>query len=363
MIPYVQFDFFSRLGLPFLQLFGVLVALGVIIGDRVTVRQGAKRGLDPRDVRFLNARMVIGGFVMAHLVSVVFYFPHRIVESPLILINLWSGLSSFGGFVGAALTYLYFCRKEKIPPLPYADAVALGLAVGWIFGRLGCTTAHDHPGRHSHFFLAVRYPDGARHDLGFYELLFTLVLTVLLFVYARRPRPAGRIIGLFATLYAPVRFGLDFLRAVNDVPHPDARYAGLTPAQWACLLAFGVGVWLLRRPSPTLEFSGPPPPDAGEPVAAPAPASPSTPSPSPSPSPDSARTQPGAGGLRSQEIALGSGNEIVVSAAVVRQIGLAQEGRVAHEGGQVRQIARPCRNVARFGDEPLTHQPAKQGNV
>jgi phosphatidylglycerol---prolipoprotein diacylglyceryl transferase len=266
MIPYIELDFFARMGLPFLQLFGVLVALGVIIGDRITVRQGAKRGLDPRDVRFLNARMVIGGFVMAHLVSVVFYFPHRIAENPLILVNLWSGLSSFGGFVGAALTYLYFSRKEKIPALPYADSVALGLAVGWIFGRLGCTTAHDHPGRHSHFFLAVGYPDGARHDLGFDEFLFTLVLTAILFAYARRPRPAGRIIGLFAALYAPVRFALDFLRAVDDVPHPDARYAGLTPAQWACLVAFGVGVWLLRRPSPMLEFSGPPPPDAGEPV-------------------------------------------------------------------------------------------------
>jgi phosphatidylglycerol:prolipoprotein diacylglycerol transferase len=269
MIPYFAATPLLDLDLPLLgtvsiHWFGILVALGVIFGDRIVVREGEKRGLDARDLRYLNVRMVIGGFIMAHLVSVIFYFPERIKENPLVLLNVWSGLSSFGGFTGAALTYLYLSKKEKIPRLPYADVVALGLAVGWIFGRLGCTTAHDHPGRHTTFFLAVRYPDGARHDLGFYELLFTLVMTAILFAYARRPRPAGRLIGLFATMYAPVRFGLDFLRA-TDVARPDERYAGLTPAQWACMAAFVVGVWLLRRPSPMLEFTGPPPPHPAPP--------------------------------------------------------------------------------------------------
>lgn len=257
MIPYIDFKLFEFAGLP-IHMFGVLVAIGVILGDRITVREGAKRGLDPRDIRYLNARMVIGGFIMAHLVSVIFYFPERIKESPLVLLNLWSGLSSFGGFLGAAITYLYLSRKENIPALPYADAVALGLSVGWIFGRLGCTTAHDHPGRHTDFFLAVKYPDGPRHDLGLYELLFTIALTVFLHRYARKPRPAGRLIGWFALLYAPVRFGLDFLRA-TDVSRPDERYASLTPAQWACLGAFALGLWLIRRASPLLEFTGPPP--------------------------------------------------------------------------------------------------------
>jgi len=280
MIPYFAAKPLLDLDLPIfgtvaIHWFGILVALGVILGDRIVVREGEKRGLDARDVRYLNVRMVIGGFIMAHLVSVIFYFPERIKENPLVLINIWSGLSSFGGFIGAALTYLYLTKKEKIPRLPYADVVALGLAVGWIFGRMGCTTAHDHPGRHTTFFLAVRYPEGPRHDLGFYELLFTLVMTAILFWYARRPRPAGRIIGLFATMYAPVRFGLDFLRA-TDVARPDERYAGLTPAQWACMAALGVGVWLLRRPSPVLEFTGPPARE-GEP---PGPDQPSAPTPS-----------------------------------------------------------------------------------
>jgi phosphatidylglycerol:prolipoprotein diacylglycerol transferase len=256
MIPYVQSLLFEipAFTLPLIgevgplpiHLFGVLVALAVIVGDRIVVKEGVKRGLDARDVKYLNIRMVIGGFVMAHLVSVIFYYPERIAENPLVLLNIWSGLSSFGGFLGAAITYLWLTRREEIPRLPYADAVALGLAPAWILGRLGCFTAHDHPGRRTDFFLAVRYPEGARHDLGLYEMLFTIVIAAVLHWLARAPRPPGWIIGLAAVLYSPVRFGLDFLRA-TDTTSPDARYAGLTPAQWACIICLALGVWLMRR--------------------------------------------------------------------------------------------------------------------
>lgn len=250
MIPYFSGHLFDIGGVS-IYMFGVLVAIGVILGDRVVVAEGKRHGLDPQDVRFLNARMVIGGFIVAHLVSVIFYFPERIKESPLVLLNVWSGLSSFGGFLGALLAFLYYTKKEKIPRLAYADAVAPGLAVGWIFGRTGCFTAHDHPGRHTSFFLSVAYPGGARHDLGLDELLFTLVMTAILFWYRRKPRPPGHVIALLALMYAPVRFGLDFLRA-TDFGRPDQRYAGLTPAQWACLATFALAIKLMasrRQPA------------------------------------------------------------------------------------------------------------------
>ncbi|HEY4394553.1 MAG TPA: prolipoprotein diacylglyceryl transferase family protein [Polyangia bacterium] len=258
MIPYFSGHLFDIGSIP-IHLFGVLVAIGVIVGDRIVVKQGAKRGLDPQDVRFMNARIVIGGFIVAHLVSVIFYYPERIKENPLVLLNVWSGLSSFGGFLGALLAFLYYTKKEKIDRLAYADSVALGLAVGWIFGRTGCFTAHDHPGRHTSFFLSVNYPPlggypgGPRHDLGLDELLFTIVMTIVLFQYNKKPRPPGHVIGLAALMYAPVRFGLDFLRA-TDVALPDQRYAGLTPAQWACLATLVLGAHLMglipARPRP-----------------------------------------------------------------------------------------------------------------
>jgi phosphatidylglycerol:prolipoprotein diacylglycerol transferase len=249
MIPYFDGHLFDIGGIP-IHLFGVLVALGVIVGDRIVGIEAGKRGIDPRDAKYLNVWIVVAGFVVAHLVSVIFYFPERIKENPLVLVNVWAGLSSFGGFLGALLMFLYLTRKHDIPRLVYADCLALGLSVGWIFGRTGCFTAHDHPGAHTSFFLAVKYPDGPRHDLGLYELLFTIVLTIVLFRFAKKPRPPGHIVGLAATLYAPARFLLDFARA-TDVAHPDRRYLALTPAQWACVATAALGVHLLRKRAPT----------------------------------------------------------------------------------------------------------------
>lgn len=253
MIPYLN-GHVGTFNLPIvgtvpIELFGILVAIGVILGDRVVSTQAPRFGLDPRDVKYLNVWIVLVGFIVAHLVSVIFYFPERIVENPLVLLNVWSGLSSFGGFLGATLAFFYLTKKHKIPRLAYADVLALGLSIGWIFGRAGCFSAHDHPGRHTSFFLAVRYPDGPRHDLGFYEMLFTIGLSALLFAFARKRRPDGHVVGLAALLYGVARFGFDFLRA-TDVARPDRRYLALTPAQWACLATVALGIHLLRKRAP-----------------------------------------------------------------------------------------------------------------
>src|SRR5678816_4176215 len=106
MLPYFEGHLFTfpdwvpLIGNASIHMFGILVAIGVILGDRIVVKEGYKRGLDDRDVKFMNARIVIGGFIMAHLVSVIFYFPERIRDNPLVLVYIWSGLSSFGGFLG-----------------------------------------------------------------------------------------------------------------------------------------------------------------------------------------------------------------------------------------------------------------------
>jgi phosphatidylglycerol:prolipoprotein diacylglycerol transferase len=262
MIPYLN-GHVTTLNLPIfgtvpIEMFGILVAIGVIVGDRIVATQAPRFGLDPRDVKYLNVWVVLVGFIVAHLVSVIFYFPERIAENPMVLLNVWSGLSSFGGFLGALLAFLFLTKKHQIPRLAYADTLALGLSVGWIFGRAGCFSAHDHPGRHTSFFLAVRYPDGPRHDLGLEEMLFTVVMTAVLFAFSRKRRPDGHVIGLAAVMYGLARFGFDFLRA-TDVARPDRRYLALTPAQWACLATVALGVHLLRKRGPAADAPPPAP--------------------------------------------------------------------------------------------------------
>ena len=233
-------------GLGQLDWFSVLVALAIVVGVAVYDRVVA-RGGDVEPGSWLPEVTVVGGLVGAHLVHVLAYHPELMRDDPWVLVKIWAGLSSVGGFVGAALAALVLLRAKRQAFFPYADRLVVGLTVGWIFGRLGCATAHDHPGRLTDFPLGVAFPDGVRHDLGLYELLLTLfVLLPLLVAASRRPWRTGTLLGSWLAVYGAARLGLDVLRA-TDRSFVDARYLGLTPAQYVSAAMLVGGVALLVR--------------------------------------------------------------------------------------------------------------------
>ena len=217
----------------------MLVALGFIVGSKMSMMYARKHGLKADAIQDSSTLCLIFGFLGAHLFHVIAYEPSSILNNPVRLVQVWSGLSSYGGFIGAIVAMgVYFYRK-RIKFLPYTDALMFGLLIGWIFGRIGCFTAHDHPGKLSNFFLAVQYPGGARHDLGLYECLFTIVLLAIFCALWKLgfDRIKGFLCYIISGLYASVRFFLEFLRA-NDSYHVEKRYYSLTPAQYVSLLVF-----------------------------------------------------------------------------------------------------------------------------
>ncbi len=235
-----------------IQPFGTLVAAAVYSGSWLAVVQARRMGLDEKRMISLIAWVVGSGFVLGHVLDTVFYYPERVIEDPLSLLRLWDGLSSFGGFVGAAVGALLFRWRHDLAVLPYAEAIGSSFPFAWVLGRAGCAVAHDHPGRPSDLWIAVQYPDGGRFDLGLYEMLLTIPLAATFLWLRRRPRPMGFFLAVQLVAYAPLRFALDFLRIDEELVRseqiilPDPRYGGLTPAQWGCLamLFFGaVGLW------------------------------------------------------------------------------------------------------------------------
>ena len=127
-------------------------------------------------------------------------------------------------------------RKKSI--LEYVDIAGSAFPLAWVFGRMGCSIVHDHPGALSNAWFAVKYPPSqlaegfhGRYDLGLYEMILTIPLAVACHVlWKRQPKRAnGFYVGLTLTLYAPVRFVLDFLRVQPDASvrlSADPRYAG-----------------------------------------------------------------------------------------------------------------------------------------
>jgi phosphatidylglycerol---prolipoprotein diacylglyceryl transferase len=243
--------------------FGILVASGFLLASQLGQRKCRRDGLDPEVINKMLVWIVAGVFIGGHLGHALMYDPVHYWEHPMELLHVWQGLSSFGGFFASALFVYFFFKRSKVPIWPYADIVAYGLSLGWFLGRMGCTAAHDHPGRVSEFFLAVpgMCPvSSARggvdcfvacHDLGFYEALFTLGMLLAFLWLDRKPRFAGFYMGWMITSYAPVRFGMDFLRH----PSTDVRYFGLTPAQYGSMVMLSIGIWILlsRRNKPTIQ--------------------------------------------------------------------------------------------------------------
>ncbi|MEZ4236750.1 MAG: prolipoprotein diacylglyceryl transferase [Myxococcota bacterium] len=238
-----------------------LVCLGFVIGLEVARYRAIRLHLDVRDIVDGAVFTVLSGFFWAHVVTVLFYFPERLQEDGIMsILRVWEGFSSTGGFIGAVLgAWLFYRVIRKRDALRHADVIMYGFPFGWFFGRLGCGVVHDHIGKLTTFPLAMDFDHGfspwwtdgspfsvhgIRHELGLYEAALLVPLMVAFWWLGKRDRVPGFFLGVFAVYYAPVRFVLEFLRN-GDLQHQDARYLGLTPAQYGMVVMFLAGVAFL----------------------------------------------------------------------------------------------------------------------
>jgi phosphatidylglycerol:prolipoprotein diacylglycerol transferase len=230
--------------------FGILVAIGVIVGIWLARKRAPRHHIDRDQLESFINWMLACGFICAHVLDSIFYHPEEILARPWSLLFIWEGLSSFGGFVGALIGILLWkrFRGKGQSILAYADLILSVFPIAWVFGRMGCSVVHDHKGKAAAAanLLTVRFPDGPHYDLGLLEMLYAIVISIVVISLWRKERPVGTYIGVVCTLYAPVRFALDFLR-LDVGPTGDPRYLMLTPAQWASVALFAYGVTMLTR--------------------------------------------------------------------------------------------------------------------
>jgi len=255
------------LGVP-IQSFGVIVATGVLIGAALLRRYAEWHGVSDEHIRGLTGWITVAGFIGAHVFDVLAYQWHDLMNDPLLFFEVWKGISSYGGFIGGAVGFAIYVWWKRLPPRLMADIGMVGLLPAFSIGRIGCTVVSDHIGAAVdpakwYSFLAMDYPraENLAHlrdhypgtsefirawNLGLVEFLYLVPVNILIlwlaFRSSKRPN-AGFISVLIGILYAPVRFGLDFLRPDET----DPRYFGLTFAQWASIVAFGVAVYVAFR--------------------------------------------------------------------------------------------------------------------
>ena len=146
MIPVLfQLPPITIFGLP-IQLtiysFGLMMALGAIVGNLVLTSECRRRGYNPD---FANAVVVwgaIAGIAGARIYDVFDNWP-------LYRANPWSiffsgaGFIWYGGLVAGILATLLVASRYKVPILTALDMCAPALILGQAFGRMGCQLSGD----------------------------------------------------------------------------------------------------------------------------------------------------------------------------------------------------------------------------
>jgi phosphatidylglycerol:prolipoprotein diacylglycerol transferase len=266
-IPYTTFPTIE-LGPLNLRTFGLMVALGVLVGSWSAAAYGERFGVSRDETYRVATWMVLAGIVGSRLTWAATHTDQ--IENPVDVIAIWEGGIQFsGGFICALIVGLPFFRRwSRVLRWRLLDGYALGFSLGLALGRVGCYAVGEHFGRTTDFFLASRYDGGevreptlgdvplvagtTFHNTSLYEFLYLVALFGLLggLVLAARRRgrevSPGTLVGVFALVYGVCRLITDSFR-VND-----ERVAGMTGAQWMCLVMVAAGAWILVKVRPRL---------------------------------------------------------------------------------------------------------------
>ena len=212
---------------------------------------------DIEDMLFLGVMgVVIGG----RLGYCLFYKPGYYLAHPLEILAVWQGGMSFhGGLLGVLVSQWWFARSRQRPWLQVMDFIAPCVPLGLASGRVGNFINGELWGRFSDPALPwgmVFRNSGSmlpRHPSQVYQFLLEgLLLFVLLWLYARRPRKMGEVSGAFLLGYGLFRFIAEFFREPDEFLGILAL--GMSMGQWLCVPMIAAGillwVWAKKRQQP-----------------------------------------------------------------------------------------------------------------
>lgn len=247
MIPYFEWKTIL-LGPLTIQVWGMWVAFGVLLALYIVDIRAKQLKLKRREFLLdMSLWMIVSGIIFSRIFEILFYAPQFYFSHPFEMIQIWhGGLSSFGGFFGAAFAFFIFTKRKKISTVELykiGDILSFAALYGWMVGRIGCFMIHDHWGAHANCPLAMQTPDGPRLEMAFLEILGLIPLAIIFYFNRKKERPFSSFTGIAFMYYAVLRFVLDFFRA-TDILAFDSRYFGLTPGHYSAILLFACGVYI-----------------------------------------------------------------------------------------------------------------------
>ena len=227
-----------------LRWYALAYLVGLLAGWRIMVALmrrpalwGDRAPMAAEQVEELLTWIVVGVVIGGRLGFVLFYEADYYLAHPVEIVRVWQGGMSFhGGFLGVVLAAWVFARRNAIPPLRLADALAVATPVGLGLGRLANFINAELWGRPTDLPWGVVFPGEAaqacatatmacaRHPSQLYEAALEGVLLLIALVWLVRRGGLGRpglALGVFLAGYGLARFVVEFFRQA------DARF--ITP--------------------------------------------------------------------------------------------------------------------------------------
>ena len=228
--------------------FGVLVAIGAMVGIGVFGRELKRSGL-PQQASDAAVLGVIGGFIGAKVLWTIEFAGDDAVTA---LLFSRGGFSWFGGFLGGVGSGLWMLRRRRVPLMPALSAAAPALAIGHAIGRIGCFLVGDDYGRPSSLPWAVAFPEGLPptlvrvHPTQLYEAAALAVVAWALIRWRRQGTTDAVVLGRYFVLAGSIRFAIEFIRVNLRILGP------LTLAHVLALSLAVVGIMVIVTGRPVM---------------------------------------------------------------------------------------------------------------
>jgi phosphatidylglycerol:prolipoprotein diacylglycerol transferase len=238
--------------------YGVMMAVAFLAGLWTASRRGLRDGFAPEKVLDLGPWLIVGAILGARILYVTTYWQESFAGQPIteIFMIQHGGLVYYGGLIGASLGCILYSLLKKIPLWKLADVLAPSIALGYVFGRIGCLLNGCCYGNFCELPWAIHFPEGhetyprAVHPTQIYDSLLNLVLYLALAWLYRRKKFDGQIFATYLMCYAVTRSIVESFRGDYDAAH---RHGGLTPAHLVSIGIFAAGAglffWLSRQPA------------------------------------------------------------------------------------------------------------------
>ncbi|MCR5119190.1 MAG: prolipoprotein diacylglyceryl transferase [Lachnospiraceae bacterium] len=217
-----------------IKLYGVFIAIGVVIALTLISRLADKSGQDGDSYYDMAVITLICGIVGARLYYVIFEWDMYKDNIASVLNIRQGGLAIYGGIIGGVIAIVLYCKKKKYNILQRLDTVFPGVLVGQILGRFGNFTNREVFGGYSDGLFAMRLPvnavrarditdelaahiaDGTNyiqvHPTFLYESFCNLILLTLILVFMKKKAFEGEVLAWYMAGYGLIRFIIEGIR-------------------------------------------------------------------------------------------------------------------------------------------------------